>query len=568
MRPLGRISPSLRAKLAVRPPLRSPVQRVLLSTAKPAAPAAPKKRSKLIIGLLAGGAGFSLLYLTNDSFAQTVRHTKLAIGRIATVVVACTRCIRHYEKVLNAEYSSQEEHDKALSACHKKCAEITRKALERNAGVFIKLGQHISALTYIFPDEWTSAMIPLQDKCPVSSIESIREMFLNDTGKPLEEFFDHFEPVPLGTASLAQVHKAVLKGTSQEVAVKVQHPSLQEFVPLDVLMTRVVFNLVDFFFKDYPLTWLSDELQESIFVELDFREEGKNARRTQEYFKDFYNETALRVPDVFWAQKRILVMEFIRGARPDDLVYLDNHNISRNELSCCMSHIFNNMIFTPGVGLHCDPHPGNIAIIPKKGGKHNFEIILYDHGLYRDVPTDIRRSYAHFWLALIDNNEEEMKYYANKFAGISDENFKLFSAAITGRDFDNTTNIASRRSRDEITQMNSTVADSEILSEIMMLLHSMPRIILLILKTNDLTRLIDERLQNPLGPERTFLIMATYCARTVYDEGRERISRLYKSQWSIRRWAAEFANWWQFFRRESQLTLYDIGMLFKGIFAS
>ncbi|ANB11432.1 Mcp2p [Sugiyamaella lignohabitans] len=511
--------------------------------------------------------GVTLLYNTNDKFATGSRHLVLAGQRISTVTKACIQCFRAYRHTLNQHYATHEEYLEALSECHKKCALITRKAIEKNAGIFIKLGQHLAALTYIFPEEWTSAMIPLQDQCPESSLESIREMFLKDSkGKvSLDDLFSSFDTEPLGTASLAQVHKATLRENGQQVAVKVQHPSLQEFVPLDVLMTRVVFSMIDYFFPEYPLSWLGDELQASIFVELDFREEAKNAMNTKKYFKDFYNATALRIPTVISAHKRVLVMEFLQGGRLDDQEYLKEHNISPSEVSSCLSHIFNNMIFTPGVGLHCDPHPGNLSLIPHKGGKHNFEIILYDHGLYRDVPTNLRRSYAHFWLALLDGDEPKMRYYAKEFAGIDDDNFRLFSAAITGRDFENATkNVISKRSEDEIKHMTDAIAEGGLLSQIMVLLHSMPRIVLLILKTNDLTRYLDEKLASPLGPERTFLIMATYCARTVYHEGREIIDRQFNGNWSISRMVAEISNWWRYFSRQSQLAIYDLSMLIRN----
>lgn len=562
--PLGRLS-SLKSPGVGSLQVRRPIARRGVRFSSHGASSAPTKSSrKLWIGLGVGCVGFTGLYFGSESFRTPVRHGYFAFQRIATVTVACTRCFSHYRRVLNGKYDTKEEYRQALSECHKTCAEITRKAIERNGGVFIKLGQHIGALTYLFPDEWTRAMIPLQDRCPESSLEDIQRMFLDDTGMTIDQYFDSFDPKPLGTASLAQVHRATLKDTKQEVAVKVQHPSLQEFVPLDVLMTKTVFNLIDYFFKDYPLTWLSEELQNSIFIELDFREEAKNAQKTQKYFRNFYGQTALRVPDVIWDQRRILVMEFLQGARLDDLEYLDRHNIHRDDVSACLSHTFNNMIFTPGVGLHCDPHPGNLAIVHKpkksKNQKHNFEIILYDHGLYRDVPTDIRRAYSHFWLALIDKDEAKMRKYAYDFAGITDDQFRLFAAAITGRDFENATNVETRRTRDEILNMSGAISEDGLLSDIMVLLHSVPRIVLLILKTNDLTRLLDEKLNNPLGPLRTFLIMATYCARTVYDEGREFISHKYNSRWTLGRFVEEFIIWWAYFRRQSQLLVYDTGM--------
>lgn len=529
----------------------------------------PLFRRKTVIISLAGLTALTLAYNFDDMLATASRHTGLVLKRITVVAVASFRCFKLYWKTLKKDYASPQEYEQALAQCHKKCALITLKAIEVNGGVFIKLGQHIGALTYLFPEEWTSAMIPLQDKCPVSSYESLNSLFLEDTGRSIEDTFSHFNAEPLGTASLAQVHRAVMRETGETVAVKVQHPSLKEFVPLDVLMTKVVLNMIDYVFPDYPLGWLSDELATSIFVELDFREEANNAMRTQAYFRRFYRKTALRVPTVLWAEKRILIMEYLTGGRPDDLNYLDSHNISRAEVSSCLSHIFNNMIFTPGVGLHCDPHPGNLAILAldsaekrRRGARHNFEIILYDHGLYRDVPTDLRRSYAHFWLAVLDSNHQDMLRYSKEL-GVPDDSFQLFCAAITGRDYEHSADVTTKRSKQEVENMAHRISTEGLISDIMRLLHTIPRVLLLILKTNDLTRYVDEKLASPLGPERTFLIMATYCAQTIFEEGKEKIKTRYQNRWSLARYYEEFQNWWQYFWRTSQLTIYDLGMLVR-----
>lgn len=527
------------------------------------------KKRYIILG--SGLTTLAVLYLGSDDFRTGLKHSWYACRRVSTVTVACGRCFYRYYRTLNGSYQSEEEYESAMSTCHKTCALITRKAIERNGGIYIKLGQHISALTYIFPREWTETMIPLQDRCPTSSYEMVAQLIESDTGHSMDELFESFDREPLGTASLAQVHSAKLKKSHQQVAVKVQHPSLVEFVPLDVLMTKTVFNLIDYLFPQYPLTWLSEELQQSIYVELDFRQEAENALKTKEYFSNIYGETALRVPMVYEAEKRVLVMEYVTGGRPDDLEFLKKHNISTSEVSSCFAHIFNDMVFTPGVGLHCDPHPGNIAVRPldeaekkAKHAKHNFEIILYDHGLYRDVPTNIRRAYAHFWLALINGNEDDMKKYAKKFANISDDDYKLFSAAITGRDFKNATNIEQGRSQDEILNMAGALKEEGFISQIVQMLHKLPRIVLLILKTNDLTRNLDEKLDSPLGVKRSFLIMAVYCARTVFDEQAENIRNKYQHSWSLTRLALEFENWWSFFVIRARLSLYDTGLWLQG----
>lgn len=191
-----------------------------------------------------------------------------------------------------------------------------------------------------------------------------------------------------------------------------------------------------------------------------------------------------------WSQRRILVMEFITGARPDDLQFLDSNNIDRDEVSAALAHIFNEMIFGQNAPLHCDPHGGNIAIRKSdKGGRNNFDLILYDHGLYRDIPLDLRRNYAKLWLAVIDADVPRMREYSRKVAGITDEQFPLFASAITGRDYSVLTkkNVVSTRNAAEKETISGALGEG-MLQQLVELLGQVPRIILLILKTNDLSK--------------------------------------------------------------------------------
>lgn len=516
------------------------------------------------------GAVSTTLYFTNDNFHNTSRHLALTAERVGVVTMATLKCFKIYKDVLLETFPSENERQVALGEAHGKAAFITLKALEKNGGIYIKLGQHISALTYLLPREWTDTMIPLQDRCPRSSMEEIEAMFRYDMGVEMDNVFSHFSPDPVGVASLAQVHIATLRATGEKVAVKVQHPSLAEFVPLDIYLTQTVFSLMHKVFPEYPLTWLGDEMQNSIYVELDFTNEAVNAETTEENFRHMLHETALRIPKIVSAEKRILIMEYVAGSRLDDLSYLHKNNINPAEVSSCLSHIFNNMIFTPGVGLHCDPHGGNLAIraVDKASSNngHNFEIVLYDHGLYRYIPLQMKREYSHFWLAILDNDIPKMKYYAQKFAGIEgDRKFQIFSSAITGRDPQTALNydISKVRSEDEVINMQSQLHSEEgVLEDLMDILSSMPRIVLLILKTNDLTRNLDENLNNPLGPERTFLILANYCARVVYEESLEQNSALYH-RYSMLWFAHNLTTWLSFQKRRSSLFFYDLYMFFS-----
>lgn len=391
--------------------------------------------------------------------------------------------------------------------------------MEKNGSIFIKLGQHLSSLRYLLPHEWCDTFIPLQDNCPVSSFTSIEEMVKQDTGRGLDEYFDDVERQPVGAASLAQVHIARLKDTGEKVAVKVQHPALDEWVALDIWLTSFTFATVKRFFPDYDFTWLSEEMQVSLPKELDFREEGRNAMRAKEYFSNIKN-TPLVIPNVHWAERRILVMEYVSGHRPDDLAFLDANGISRDEVSAALARIFNEMIFGKDAPLHCDPHGGNLAIRVNNSKRkpRNFDIVLYDHGLYRDIPLGLRRSYAHLWLAVLNVDEEGMRKYAYEAANVGDAEFPLFASAITGRDYRVVKkSVAVARNPAEKQAISDAVKEG-LLQNLVNMLGKIPRVILLILKTNDLTRSLDENLQTTQGPIRTFLILARYAARAVFEE--------------------------------------------------
>ncbi|KAI9172478.1 ABC1 family protein [Paramyrothecium foliicola] len=530
---------------------------------------APRRapRKLLLFASTGAAAGVGVL-----AFTDNIKNGYDAAERSGRVLLGLGLCINDYRKTLNARAAieDEEERERILKACHKRCAERTLKIMEKNGGIYIKLGQHLSAMNYLLPSEWTTTFIPLQDKCPVSSFESIQAMFRKDTGEDLWAYFSEFAPEPVGAASLAQVHLATIKDSGRKVAVKVQHPELEAWAPLDMALTSYTFSTLKRFFPDYDLEWLSSEMEISLPIELDFQEEANNARRMKEHFAKI-PELPLVIPEVIWAKKRILVMACEAGKRPDDLAYLDSNGIDRDEVSAALARIFNEMIFGDGAPLHCDPHGGNLAVRRNDsrrgfGGGPNFDIILYDHGLYRDIPTPLRRSYAKMWLAVIDSDMDRMKKYAHEVAGITDKDFPLFASAITGRDYGIVSkggSILQGRTDDEQKTMSDALQEGLIV-DLVQLLGRVPRIILLILKTNDLTRNLDENLQTRQGPIRSFMILARYCTRTVFYEQVEKIRATGSLLWPHNALRL-FSAWVGFVRVEFKLEAFELWLALKRI---
>ncbi|KAA8898376.1 hypothetical protein DIURU_004660 [Diutina rugosa] len=177
----------------------------------------------------------------------------------------------------------------------------------------------------------------------------------------------------------------------------------------------------------------------------------------------------------------------------------------------------------------------------------------------------MKQEYSHFWLAVLDNDIPAMRYWAEEFAGITEDiKFQIFAAAITGRapeialNFD----MSKSRSKDEISHIQPR---RRRLRRVDGVLSTMPRLLLLILKTNDLTRYLDEGLRNPLGPVRTFSILEKYYAKIVYDEAMDGLRYQYSS-WSVVGNLKRLSTWWAYQTRCSSLYIYDLLFWVKNAF--
>ncbi|KAI0092979.1 ABC1-domain-containing protein [Irpex rosettiformis] len=516
------------------------------STPRPTPPDPSKSgRRSLVLpaaaALLVSGAVY-VAYEHNKPF----RHAALAVVRCSRIAAAAILGAIDYKWTFAKSYETHEASERATSECHKRSAERVLRALLANGGVFIKLGQHMAALV-VLPQEWRDTMRPLQDRCDPSSLEDIEQMFLEDEGKSLSDMFEEFDPEPIGVASLAQVHVGKLKSTSQQVAVKLQHPHIQEFCDIDMDMVEFSLGWIKHWFPEFELTWLGGEMRENLPKEIDFAHEARNARLAGEGFKNL--RTSLYIPKVLEAKKRILIMEFIRGGRPDDLQYLADHNIDRNAVSLELARIFAQMVHLNGF-FHADPHPGNLLIRPagpSSRSPYNFEVVLLDHGLYFDLDDELRINYSKFWLALIASPStkigRERRKYAKLVGNIDEDLYPVFEAAITGRalldespdelpraeggnEFKRGRSMIDldKQTSAEIDAIQKAVIQREgLILDILSVLRRIPRRVLMVLKLNDLTRSLDHALITTHSGIRVFLVTAKYCTRAVWEDERRRL---------------------------------------------
>lgn len=203
-------------------------------------------------------------------------------------------------------------------------------------------------------------------RCPVSSYEQVCGVFGKDLGKSPETIFAEFDPVPLASASLAQVH-AARTHDGQKVAVKVQHDHLTDTSVVDIATVDLVVNALHYIFPTFDYRWLVDEIRESAPKELDFLYEARNSEKCLDNFRKLSPNIAesIYAPKVYWnlSTSRILTMEFMDATEVTDVKSIKGLGIHPVDVSNLVSKAFAEMIFKHGF-VHCDPHAANMMVRP------------------------------------------------------------------------------------------------------------------------------------------------------------------------------------------------------------
>ena len=324
---------------------------------------------KLVGASIIGGVSLNSLY-KNDWNANRIGVVRL--GRVAVT----TGSIAYDYKRLIKNTQLTDDLD-AWSKVHSKSANKLLNMCTKNGGVYIKVGQHIATLRYLIPNEYCDILKVLHSKAPVSPIKDVEKILKEDLKKSIDELFSEFDEKPLGTASLAQVHRAILKETGEQVAVKIQHKDVKNNSTIDIITMDFFFNLVHRSFPAWSMQWLAEEMRINLPLELDFLNEGKNCERIQEMLKKF---SWFKTPAIYWnlSTHRVLTMELMEGEEITNVEYIRDEKINANLITDRLTTIYSEMIFVNGY-VHCDPHPGNILVKQTKNGP---DIILLDHGLY------------------------------------------------------------------------------------------------------------------------------------------------------------------------------------------
>ncbi|KRZ09001.1 putative aarF domain-containing protein kinase 1 -like protein, partial [Trichinella zimbabwensis] len=462
------------------------------------------------VAVVAVSTGYALYKNDFDPLSIGIVRISRAAATVASIAV-------DYKMTMNLTNSEAEDYALQMSGVHQRSADRMLKLAHKNGGCYIKVGQHLSSLDYLLPMEYIRTLSSLLKDAPLSSFEDIKQVLLEDLGKKADNFVE-IDPKPIGSASLAQVHKAKLS-TGQTVALKVQHRRVKQYSAVDIFTMNLLVHAAAKVFPEFKLMWFAEEVKRNLPRELNFKEEGENADRIRHLLENF---KFLKIPEILWdlSTDRVLTMQYFEGGLVNDLKYLNSHGISPYDVSRKLSLIFSEMIFVHG-DVHCDPHPGNILV--RKDSNGQTEIVLLDHGLYTKLDEKFRLNYARLWLSLLHKDRLGIERWS-KALGVGDL-YPLFACMVTARSWKAI--IRGIKNTDFTAEENDDIKThaASYIPEIAEVLSSVPRQMIMVFKANDLLRTIEFK----LGTQKqaySYLNTTEYCLNTIYDYAYRRSDNL------------------------------------------
>lgn len=249
-----------------------------------------------------------------------------------------------------------------------------RLMLEALGPTFVKVGQILSMRSEILPQAFCDELAKLRADADPMPYQTVLETLSSEYGRPIGEIFEHIDPTPLGSASLAQVHRATLL-TGEDVAVKVQRPGVRETMAQDVSIMRSIARLAT---RVMPSTQVVDlggvveELWDTFESETDFLVEARNLAEFKRFCQPYVYMDCPK-PYMDLCTEHVVVMDYVEGisvSHPEQLIAA---GYDLKEIGTKLVDNYATQVLDDGF-FHADPHPGNIIIA---GG----QIVLIDLGM-------------------------------------------------------------------------------------------------------------------------------------------------------------------------------------------
>jgi ubiquinone biosynthesis protein len=279
--------------------------------------------------------------------------------------------------------------------------ERMRLAIEELGPTFVKFGQIMSTRTEMLPPELINELKKLQDHVKPLPFSEVKAVILQ-TCPNIDDWFCDIDETPLASASIGQVHCAVLKDGTK-VALKVQRPGIPDVIETDLAILRSMAERIDAVLPEvriYNPIGMVEDFAQQIRKELDFIRDARNAERMSRNFKDV---PGIRFPKIYWehSSSRLLVMEFIEGVRIDNPEAIKGLGVNPHEVGVRGFHAYLKMIFEDGF-FHGDPHPGNL-FVTKEG-----DVVFLDFGIVGVLRPEKRQIFINLLFALVTDDIELM----------------------------------------------------------------------------------------------------------------------------------------------------------------
>ena len=240
--------------------------------------------------------------------------------------------------------------------------EALRKTLEELGPIFIKFGQALSTRPDILPADIAIELCKLQDRVPPFASEQALAIVEAAYGRSAFDVFAHFDVQPLASASMAQVHAAMLKNGA-DVVVKILRPNMRKIIEQDLTILKTIANLADRYWpesKRFKPKEIVREFERYLLDELNLQREAANGGQLR---RNFNHSPLLYIPEMHWdyVRENVLVMERIYGIPVSDIAALKQHGVNIKKLAERGLEIFFTQVFRDCF-FHADMHPGNIFV--------------------------------------------------------------------------------------------------------------------------------------------------------------------------------------------------------------
>ncbi|AWL13252.1 putative protein kinase UbiB [Saliniradius amylolyticus] len=279
-----------------------------------------------------------------------------------------------------------------------------RLALQSLGPVFIKFGQMLSTRRDLLPPDIANELALLQDKVPPFDGHHARKMVEQALElRSIDELFEQFDPVPLASASIAQVHTAKFKTSGQEIVIKVLRPDIERTIHADMELLETLAQVMERWLPDgkrlRPVEVVA-EYRKTILDELDLLREAANGIQLRQ---NFTNSDALYVPKVYsdYCRKNVLVMERIYGIPVSNIEALKAQHTDMKKLAERGVEVFFTQVFRDSF-FHADMHPGNIFV--DTTNPQDPKYIGIDYGIVGTLNSEDKRYLAENFVAFFNRD--------------------------------------------------------------------------------------------------------------------------------------------------------------------